>query len=328
MKKFLKHALWFAAGAGIIFAVLSLVFHVRAGSRDNFYELLRYFENPVVQPTVLVVGDSRPAFAIRHDVVGADVYNFSFPSETYREMLLKAEYAIRTKPNIRAIVIPADYHMLSTFYAADYDAAHMFALASIADIRRVYEFSYVELMQAFVYTYLPLANPAARTELLEVIKKDLRGLLAGKTEPRSIVITPKGNLAPAEEASWRDFNETARAIRADRRIADHLQGGTVVTDEMLQALDELLTFAHKHGIAVIAVRYPVTAEYETRARAVGVEQVDEVFVARKDEFAAFLNYLNWSRDREDFFQDADHLNVTGAEAFSKQLEQDIRRVVQ
>lgn len=322
------HALWFIAGAAIVFAMVSFVYHVRVASRDNFYELVSRFNDPMVQPHILVLGDSRPTFAVRHEFVGNDVYNFAFPSETYREMLLKANYAIRTKPNIRAIVIPADYHMLSTFYAVDHDAGHMFALAPPKDIARVYGFSFGELMQAMLHTYLPLTDPAQRVEFLEVMKKDMRAVITGKRDPRNIFITEAGNLAPSVQTSWQDFSESARTVRAERRIADHVQGGATVTDEMLLALDRLLASAHEHHIAVIAVRYPVTREYETRARAVGVEAVDNAFAARKDQFAAFLDYSDWSRNREDYFQDADHLNARGAEAFSRTLEQDIRRVVQ
>lgn len=328
MREFAKTALLFVAGCAVVFGFLSVIYTARVSNRDNFYDLLKRFENPGVQPGVLILGDSRPAFAVRHKFTGGDIYNFSFPSETYREMLLKAEYALEAKPHIRYLVIPTDYHMLSSFYAADKDATHLFALASAADIRSAYEFSLGELALSVLHAYVPLTDPAAWAAFLVVIKKDIRSLFSGKVEKRTVAITPDGNLVPTDEASWSEFSPTAKAARADRRIASHFpRSGPVVTDEMVRALDRLLLFARERGIGVIGVRFPVTAEYETRMREVGLDGVDAVLRERNSKFVARLDYTRWSREREDFFQDADHLNSLGAEAFTRQFDADIRSVI-
>lgn len=328
MREFAKTALLFVAGCAVMFSVLSFVYAARVSSRDNFYDLLQRFENPGVRPSVLILGDSRPTFAVRHKFLGRDVYNFSFPSETYREMLLKGEYALEAKPSIRYLVIPTDYHMLSAFYAADKDATNMFALASSADIRSAYEFSPSALALSILHAYIPLTDPEARVTYLAVIKKDMYSLLSGRVEKRTVATTPDGNLIPTDEVSWSEFSAAAKALRADRRIAGHFpRSGPVVTDEMVRALDRLLSFAQERGVGVIGVRFPITAEYETRMREVGLDGVDAVLRERNSKFLARLDYLRWSREREDFFQDADHLNSLGAEAFTKQFDADIRSVI-
>jgi len=327
MREFLKTAFLFATGLAVIFGLLSAVYATRVSERDNFYDLLKRFENQDVRPSVLILGDSRPIFGLRRKFMDNAIYNFSFPSETYREMLLKAEYALRQKPSIRYLIIPIDYHMLSSFYAADKDATHLFALASSADIRSVYEFSPGALALAVLHGYIPLTDPEARVTFITVIKKDVYSLLSGRVEKRTTFVTADGDLVPTDETSWSEFSAAAKEARADRRIHDHLRSGPVVTDAMLRALDHLLSFAAEKGVGVIGVRFPVTTEYENRMREVGLDGVDAAFAERKNKFVSELDYLRWSREREDFFQDADHLNSKGAEAFTKQFVADIRNVI-
>ncbi len=328
MTSFVKKIVVFLLGLLLIFGVLSYLYSFRVGSRDNFYALVDRFDDPSIQPKVLVLGDSRPTFGIRQEFLPSDIYNFSFPSETYREMFLKVEYALQKKPSIKYIAIPIDYHMLSAFYARDKDAGHMYRIASLQNIRAVYGFSWVEFCKSFFHAYVPLTDSENRFFFITVIKKDLRALFTRQQNPRSISVTPYGDLAPLEHKRWGDFSDEAKYALTSRRIEDHLLSGSLVEREMVDALDKLLYLAQARGVQVIAVRYPLTTAYENRARKLALAEVEHAFDEHAHRFLLVLNYVvSFESHEDDLFQDADHLNTTGAEVFTNMFVRDLHTML-
>src|SRR3546814_4072852 len=100
MKTLIRTMALFLTGLLFCLVAASVYYELRVRQQDDFYRQVADFKHPSVQPTVLLVGDSRMAVGIDPGMLPEGVYNFSYPGETLRHVYLRIRYALKTKPSI------------------------------------------------------------------------------------------------------------------------------------------------------------------------------------------------------------------------------------
>lgn len=114
-----------------------------------------------------------------------------------------------------------------------------------------------------------------------------------------------------------------RSARTARHVRD-LLGGRNDTSELRTVLDKIVVLAERHGVKVIGLRSPLSAEYRRHAQSYDIGSV----LAAYDHapLHAMLDYARYLSDRTDYFQDGDHLNDLGAAVFTRRVARDLRGI--
>lgn len=125
-----------------------------------------------------------------------------------------------------------------------------------------------------------------------------------------------------------------KELTKNAKIAYFDQFGTnptiEISDVVFDHFLEVLRLAKEKGIGVIFVKYPVSRQYELETEKNGLdkkEYYDKVFGEVDkilDEYAVFDAYGLFF-DNTEYWFDAEHLNVAGAEALSRKLNEGLVR---
>ncbi|MDD5025961.1 MAG: hypothetical protein PHH13_01140 [Candidatus Peribacteraceae bacterium] len=317
-------AVSFLIGFGVLFAACSAYYEVRVIRSDNLLKQFAYVRQESLQPEVVFFGDSHPAMDVRTDAMGGRYFNFAFPSFNLREAYLKVQFILQHKPRVRAFVVPADDHIFSVYRSEDRNFAPMLHLVTLRDVWQVYQFRPLDMLTSLATYVAPLSNPIHRQEFVRVLKKDISSLFTGELLQRDLFWDGHCQLTLREGKEWSTLPEGQREETAASRVQVQLQD-PLVNQELVRALRSLLALAEEHGVAVIGVRYPIVREYQDRARLMDIASVRAV--QSKLPFRAILDYQQLYDDRQNLFQDEDHLNETGAILFSRRLARDLEALL-
>src|SRR3546814_9606436 len=96
MKTLIRTMALFLTGLLFVLVAASVYYELRVRQQDDFYRQVADFKHPSVQPTVLLVGDSRMAVGIDPGMLPEGVYNFSRSEEHTSELqsLMRNSYAV------------------------------------------------------------------------------------------------------------------------------------------------------------------------------------------------------------------------------------------
>jgi hypothetical protein len=113
---FIQRLAWFATGLLLLFIACS-VHYMILSRRDNVTRQLAIFAS--ARPEFLILGDSHPAMNVDMRTLGPRYATLAYPQENWREIFLKARYALAAKSGVRGVVIPADLHMFAAYRAEE-----------------------------------------------------------------------------------------------------------------------------------------------------------------------------------------------------------------
>lgn len=106
------------------------------------------------------------------------------------------------------------------------------------------------------------------------------------------------------------------------RLHEHVPEGSWYCEESAAYLRRCLRFCRDHGIRVVLIRFPLTRIYwENVFRFIPIDKWE---AKTREILADFPEVIVWDYhdvffDHEEYFTDPNHLNVTGAEIFSKMV---------
>jgi hypothetical protein len=121
-----------------------------------------------------------------------------------------------------------------------------------------------------------------------------------------------------------DFSQLPDKIEiAESQAAEHLGNANIREPLLLESFARLLDLAADNGIALVFVRFPVSPEYNAAASAyigdVGAFYAPMLELIEGTPNATFIDAHEMYFDRLDYFSNSEHLNGTGAEAFTRYL---------
>lgn len=223
------------------------------------------------------------------------IYNFSAQSESYEDMYRKIRFLIRQKA-IDTIYLTADDHTLSPYRqtANNRDASAYYL--SRSDYGHYYDYLKNRYLIPYVMFFQPKALSAIRIFITSKIKK---------------LISGKGNQAdPDSSTPWADAAGKYRTEKAEERAKEQFPPGKA-SSKLSKTLMDIIRVCKENQIVLIGIKFPLASAYikASEGKTFGAEDI------LKAQGIPVMDYKLVFRDRDDFFENQDHLNKEGARHF-------------
>jgi hypothetical protein len=282
-----------------LFAVANFITYETSGyfqREDEYHSVVQnFFTHSHVK--AIFVGDSHVA-QIDNEYLADNAYNVGFGGDSLREIYAKLRYLLSRRNEIEILFLTADVHMFGTGRLQSSNGA--FADQYLLWTGSPYGFGHGALAAAF--NLVPLFND----DFVQYLKRDIA---------QSFKPAHAEDLEETEGA-WQRLPEAERErVARETGAGDHL--GIGLHTEPFEWYARIVALAREHGVRVIAVRYPATAEYFE-----SVTPAEDELVERALAAAGVTEVLDFRHAFSDasYFKDPDHLSRKGVAALLQLLE--------
>lgn len=297
MRKFFLSGMIFTVG----YCVLNIVFYfgiTKPVLIDPYlkkpYEY-RHYRN-------FIFSDSHGAVINQNILDPFDIYNFSYDSDSYADILLKIRFLTNSDVRIDTIYLSVGNHTLSP-YREDYNNL---------------KFSIFYSNQS----YLPKSIPISQTEYLlsrylkhYIPLTDINNSRLFYDYLKSRVVAVLGNVKSERHRNWNEIPPILRMEKIKTRIKE--QFPTKNRSEVLTGtLQEIIDITIKNNIKLVGVKFPLSGELLSELNGMNYG-ADRVF--QKNSILVF-DFTREFSTFDDYFFDQDHLNSTGVSKLLKTLE--------
>jgi len=283
----------------VLFAIANLITYQTSGyfQRENEYHAVvqNFYTHHHVK--AIFVGDSHVA-QIDNEYLTDHAYNVGFGGDSLREIYAKLRYLLSRPNEIDVLFLTADVHMFGTGRLQSSNGA--FADQYLFWTGSPYGFGHGKLAAAF--NLVPLFND----DFVQYLKRDI----AQSFKPA------RADDVEETEGAWQHLPEAERErLARETGAGDHL--GIGIHPEPFEWYGRIVALAHQHGVRVIAVRYPATAEYFESVTPEEDRLVEHALAA-----AGIQDVLDFRQVFTDvsYFKDPDHLSRKGVDALLQLLE--------
>jgi hypothetical protein len=225
------------------------------------------------------------------------MYNFSEKSESYADMYRKIRFLIR-KSRIDTIFLTADNHTLSPYRetANNLDASEYYLDA--ADYSSYYEYLKSRYLIPYVMYFQPKALSAVRIYVTAHLKSFLKGGAHKEKTERS--------------SEWVALSEAERKERSAERAREQFPPGKP-SESLSKTLQDIIKLCKDNHIVLIGIKFPMASSYLTLCgkRTFGADSI------MRAAGVPILDFEMLFRDKNEFFENQDHLNEKGATQFVK-----------
>ncbi|MCX6245118.1 MAG: hypothetical protein NTU98_10485 [Bacteroidetes bacterium] len=290
------------------FLVVFSIIEYRAGRLPTSYaQKKKFLELQEDSVKVLVFGSSHAFDDINPEFFSCKGYNFSNVSQSlFYDTRLCLKYLDRL-PHLRAVILDVSY--FSLFYE----------LNELPESWRDYfYYRYFGIR----YPSLDLSDPKAFTYTALYTRDFINAVMFSK-------VNEKEEFGDIQSNGWKKVPAPvdSLAISDSTGHKNALFHRTLVRMEYLQKnlryLRELLTELKKRNIRICFVTTPLYKTYSAYLDPAVLQMNRTILTGLCGEYdAVYLNYMNDLRFLKSDFSDNDHLNIAGAEKFSKILDED------
>ncbi|MGB1077673.1 MAG: hypothetical protein ACPG05_05135, partial [Bdellovibrionales bacterium] len=291
----------FAVTLVVLVAVSEVFLRTLVIPTSNFHKHLDYYHN-VQDVEIAAFGDSRMSQGFYSQA--PSIANLSYAGESMEQISTKITHFIENKKT-DMIILQVGHHMLAD-YRFDSD-------------RRDYNKFFAK--ETNWREGLILSDPVMRGQLL----KYWRMFFASKghvpntstfTENGSVVIDFVMNYPP---------NETQKKYRIVR-TAEHTLKANYKDRKTWGVLEETIERIKGEGIKLCLVSFPVTPFYKETvlSQKYTQEAIDKFHEIAREKNVPYFFYWDLYDGQYEYFRNLDHLNVKGAEKFTKKLVKDCR----
>jgi hypothetical protein len=288
----------------VVFALANVITYESSSyfQRAHDYRLVvsNFFTRPHAK--AIFVGDSHVA-QLDNDYLDVDAYNVGFGGDSLREVYAKLRYLLLQPNELDTLFLTADAHMFGTGRLQSSNGA--FADQYLLRTGSPYGFGRGWLATAF--NLVPLFND----DFVQYLKVRL-----SQTVKRT-----RSDTSDEEETRWQRLPQAERA-RLAREGGEMDHAGIASHPEPFEWYARIVALARAHGLRVIAIRYPATAEYLESVTPAQAAAVDRALAA-----AGVTEVLDFRYAFSDvsYFKDPDHLSNRGIDALLRLIETRTRR---
>lgn len=254
---------------------------------------------------ILFMGDSHPANAVNTSYF-ENGFNFAGLSESYDQTYYKFRKAVKDNPNLKIVVLPLELYSFSDYRANKYVYVwYWLKYLGYEDLSKITKKSKLNLYMA---SKIPVLGNG-----IELYR------LFGEKDTTSII-----NGWHMNTGNWSSVDNKNQV--ASERIKIQFKDKYSVDALLFYYFLKIITLAEENNIKVVIVKYPLSPEYieEIEKTPFNIESYYRTvnnFVS-KNENVMTLDYHDFYTD-EKLFANQDHLNVYGANVFSKELKNEL-----
>lgn len=219
------------------------------------------------------------------------VYNFSYGSDSYYDILRKLKYLVNSGYQIENVYVSLDSHTLS-FYRENLnnlDRSSFFLPHELVSEKLIY------FQKFYLKYYFPIVQPNVRKLLkayfLEIFKPDFKNL-----------------------KKWEDLEESDKIRISTSRVNGQFPSQKSSL-ELENALIEIIHLSKESKFNLIGVKFPLSNSYLSH---LGIKDYGAKAIFLKFGIPV-LDYSDVFIENDHYFKDSDHLNSDGGELFATML---------
>lgn len=281
------------------------VTYIKISERDKYL-------NAVNEINYAFFGDSHP----ENDINPARIpgsYNFGGLAGNYAEVYHELTRTVENGTNIKNLILQIDFH---TF--------------SVQEEKQ----RYVEVKDYYckLISYSEAREYYTNTKLFSYLRCKHDWFFGGGGQ--LIAMTLKSQRVNITELGWMpfegNFSNFDREQAAIKKYNEHFGDTGFDLNSSVEFLyfKKTLQYAIEHNMSIVFVKYPVSSYYDEQIVLNGLDKnklYSELFekVNEITKCYCVLDYYSYFNNT-DYFGDADHLNVVGANIFSEKINEDLK----
>lgn len=287
MKKFLKNIIIFAFGVlALNFILYIFVF------KPAFFERYLYNEDTIEDYNLFLLSDSHGGY-LKEIPSQNKIFNFSYPHENYLDMFMKIKYLTSIISEGDTILLSIDNHSLST-YRDDYGRAD----ENIIFVKDIEGINPTDLESNYnlsrIMRYFPLAKPSYNKFILTYLK--------------GFILETKNN------TNYSKLSSEQKKIACQNRYVLQFENEKM-SFKQKKYLTKIISLCKTKNITLIGIKFPITKEYW---EIMGHQDfgIDKFW---HEQGLKIIDLHDLFFDKDQYFEDQDHLNVKGGELFCKEI---------
>jgi hypothetical protein len=216
------------------------------------------------------------------------IYNFSAPSDSYLDMLIKIKYLVKHS-KVKRIIIAVDDHSLSPYRENINNIERSAFYINKEDYSSIFNGVFYSLKK-----HLVLLNPGIR----QIIRSYIHSFFIKKTKSRE----------------WRLLTDQERIVASRERFNFQFNFKNP-SKKLTAALLDIIDLCKSNHIDLIGIQFPLSKTYFNIIK-------DNSFHADKVFYSKGLKVYDFRKlyqDHDDYFINQDHLNHAGSKDFIKTL---------
>ena len=223
------------------------------------------------------------------------IFNFSYASDSYGDILVKLHWLINNNIEIDQIVLSLDDHMISK-RSNNRNRTIIYSNAKLH--KEIYNVSPFKYYYYYVKKYLPLFNASNQKLIVEYLKAKLIVNDIAYQEP------------------WSSQNNAVKKKAVNRRLRTFFPKNKFEVNELLnENLQQIVELCDKNNISILGLKFPLdSVMIHEMERKFYLDSVETIF-NKMNVNSKILNFQR-SLSNANMFYDADHINIVGADSLS------------
>jgi hypothetical protein len=297
----MRKVFYFLLFFGILFFLSHLVyFRVYDKISVNRWKEQKY-KDKKQKPKIWFMGDSHPLEAVDPGLIPGS-FNWAASSENFLLIYFKIKYLLSLGEKPGLLVLPLEYHSFSAQGKA------LILNHELDDLywRNKLETSHLGLNTEFLRWKIQawLAPFAGQFYKLSILWK-----------PSPIRLNRFG--FQADPGQW--ISKPSAKHDLQSKLESHFKKYDILDSLQLFFLHQTLELAHRNGIQVMFIRYPISNAYlDALPQYPQIQKIEKVINQISKQWIV-LDFREIYKTRQDYFADPDHLNAAGARDFSVKL---------
>lgn len=275
---------------------------------DNYVKNLKNVPQHI---TYLIVGDSHGYVNIDNKMLNKLSYNLSQMSDSLLDIYSKLLFLIDNGVKIDAIIIQLDPHLYANYRIFRNNNEVIINYLDYDSYTRIYNVNYLE----FYLLKIPVFSQKNRNFVFKSSIKKIINLFSN---------TLKNPIKENIIFSINDQSISERNINSVERSNYHFSNGILDNDKIKDIFVKIVKLAIKNDIDLIGIKYPVSKCYYENTSDKYNHFIESINNFTKSHIDSVLDYEKLFYNKDEYFDDPDHLNVNGAIEFTKILNQQLK----
>ena len=306
----------------IIIIIIYLFYHYSTfftlKNHSDKHVALRVGLEQVVGKNIVILGDSHTAYGIKNKYIKNDMYNFSYPGESIIGSRIKFNKISRLN-DLNTIIIALSPHGISGNRARISPILHYYPEFSFFDININKNISILDNIKILSSYLIPTITEDSRSLIQNYLVSRVFNLY-DINKIKNFHYDDFNDLVQGKR-SWSILSTDKRKKFAQKRF-DSLFDGEISLS-LIKEYEDLIEDCNSRNIDVIGILMPLSKDFKllTESNEQWLEGID---IFRNLDFDKILDYRSIFNENQEYFLNSDHVNVIGAEVFTKRLNNDLK----